>query len=69
MSYQTTLRCYSARGNSSNCEADTREANGSCRHNKAESMSRAEFGRLPVVRCNNCRHALGRVCPECHRWY
>ena len=44
-------------------------ANGGCRHNKAESMTRAEFGRLPIVRCTVCRCALGRVCPECKRVY
>jgi hypothetical protein len=42
---------------------------GGCRHKKAEEMSRAAFGRLPVVRCSKCREPLGRICPECHHYY
>ncbi len=42
---------------------------GGCRHKTAENMSRAEFGRLPLVRCISCRTALGRVCPDCGRYY
>jgi hypothetical protein len=69
MSYQTTFTCESPRSRTGKCEATEPMANGGCRHNKAESMSRAEFGRLPIVRCHACKHALGRLCPECHRWY
>ena len=69
MSYQTSITCYSPRSDTGKCISTIPEASGGCRHNKAESMSRAEFGRLPVIRCHTCKHALGRKCPECRRWY
>jgi hypothetical protein len=69
VAYKTTSNCYDGRELVGKCEANIQEARGGCRHLTAENMSRAEFGRLPVVRCNNCRHPLGRVCPDCQRYY
>lgn len=42
---------------------------GGCKHKTAEAMSRADFGRLPIVRCTICQAALGRVCPDCQAVY
>lgn len=46
-----------------------RYAQRGCKHPTAEGMSRADFVRLPLVRCTKCRTALGRVCPDCRRVY
>lgn len=40
-----------------------------CKHKRAEAMSRADFRKLPVVKCIRCTTALGRLCPECARVY
>jgi len=70
MSHKTTMNCYDGRKLVGKCVANVPEARaGGCRHKTAENMSRAEFGRLPIVRCNNCHNALGRLCPDCKRWY
>jgi hypothetical protein len=69
MAYPTTLNCYDGNKRVGKCVADVKEATYGCRHNTAENMTRAEFGRLPVVRCNTCHKALGRICPDCGRWY
>jgi len=69
MAYKTTSNCYDGRKLVGKCMTKVQEASGGCKHTTAENMSRAEFGRLPVVRCLNCSLALGRICPDCKRWY
>jgi hypothetical protein len=69
MSHTTTLNCYEGRVKVGKCITPIPEANRGCRHTTAENMSRAEFGRLPVINCERCSKACGRECPDCQRWY
>jgi hypothetical protein len=44
---------------------------GACLHGTAERMSRAEFRRLPHVKCvkPGCGQTLGVICPDCRKVY
>lgn len=44
-------------------------ANGNCKHPTAESMPRSQIPTMELVCCDKCGAPLGRVCPDCHRWY